>query len=157
MKKTLIIGFGNTLRGDDGAGVLAAELVSKHHPEADCMTVQELHPEIAEIMSEYGSVIFFDAALDTDDVQMTRLHPTYLREFENTHSYSPQALVNVCQALYESIPSRTYLVHIPAYNFSFSEVLSVETNKKTNESVEIVNEFLKRGDEIASSLEQRQD
>ncbi len=153
MKKTLIIGFGNTLRGDDGAGVLAAELISKRHPEADCMTVQELHPEIAEIMAEYGSVIFFDAATDTNDVQMTRLHPTYLQKFENTHSYSPQALVNVCQALYESVPSRTYLIHIPAYDFSFSEYLSLETHKKTTESVEIVNELMKHEDETAPTLE----
>jgi hydrogenase maturation protease len=147
MKKTLIIGYGNTLRGDDGAGVLAAELVSKRHPEADCVTVQELHPEIAEMMSEYGSVIFLDAALDTTVVQMTRLQPTYLHEFENTHSYSPQALVNVCHALYQSVPSSTYLIHIPAYDVSFSEYLSLDTQNKTHESVELVNDLIDRQDE----------
>lgn len=136
MKKTLLIGYGNTLRGDDGAGVRAVTILSNEGTGADCFTTQELHPEIAETMTEYQSVIFFDAALDTDCVQLTRIRPTYLDEFDNTHTYSPQALVNVCHALYRAVPANTYLIRIPAYNIEFSENLSSETNDKTLESVE---------------------
>lgn len=142
MNNTLVIGYGNTLRGDDGAGVRAAVMASEQFPEIDVVTVQELHPEIAEKMTKDASVIFIDAALGTDQVQIARLHPSSAVEFENTHSFSPQALVNACQALYQTALLNTYLIQIPAFDISFSENLSAKTFEKSVECIDIVKNLL---------------
>ena len=142
MKKVLIIGYGNTLRGDDGAGVRAAAMAAERHREADWVSLQELHPEIAEVMTNYESVIIVDAALDVEDVVTTQIRPSHLNGFENNHSYSPQALVNVCHALYHTAPSNTYLIRIPATTMDFSEQISSRTSEKIVETIAIIDGLL---------------
>ena len=64
MSKVLVIGYGNTLRGDDAAGVKAAELISRHHPEFEYIYLHQLVPELAEQIAERDFVFFIDAQKD---------------------------------------------------------------------------------------------
>ena len=61
----LIIGYGNTLRGDDGVGPRVAETVAALNlPGVRALVCPMLMPEIADPISRAHTVIFVDAAVD---------------------------------------------------------------------------------------------
>jgi hydrogenase maturation protease len=63
-RDVLVIGYGNTLRTDDGVGRLAAERLSDD-PRLDGVTVigrHQLTPELALDVSQAGMVVFVDAS-----------------------------------------------------------------------------------------------
>ena len=62
--KTLIIGYGNTLRQDDGVGrYLAEQIAEEQWPECQVLSVHQLTPELAASIAEVEQVIFIDAVL----------------------------------------------------------------------------------------------
>jgi hydrogenase maturation protease len=63
MPGTLIIGYGNPLRGDDGLGwQVAGELAKCVDALISAVAVQQLTPELAEPVSDADLVIFVDAS-----------------------------------------------------------------------------------------------
>jgi hydrogenase maturation protease len=59
---TLVIGYGNSLRGDDGVGPLVAEQVAEWNlPDVRSLSVHQLTPELASEMALAKTVIFIDA------------------------------------------------------------------------------------------------
>ena len=66
--RTLIIGFGNTLRGDDGFGRRAAERLRDvvDDPEIEILSLHQLTPELMDPVSRAERVIFLDAAAGPD-------------------------------------------------------------------------------------------
>ena len=72
----LVIGYGNTLRGDDAVGRLVAEEVDRwNRPEVRAVSVTQLLPELAENVAQAREVIFVDACGDADiaDVRVKEL------------------------------------------------------------------------------------
>lgn len=68
MTEILIIGYGNTLRSDDGAGQRVAELVAEWQlPNVRSLPLHQLTPELAENISQAKLVIFVDAYPATPD------------------------------------------------------------------------------------------
>jgi hydrogenase maturation protease len=61
--RPLVIGYGNTLRRDDGVGVRVAELlaVDPRMEGADILAVHQLTPELAIDVGEATLVVFVDA------------------------------------------------------------------------------------------------
>lgn len=60
--KTLVIGFGNTLRGDDGVGPLVAEQVDTWNlRNVRSLSVHQLTPELAADIAQVETVFFIDA------------------------------------------------------------------------------------------------
>ena len=57
--KPLVIGYGNSLRGDDGAGPYAARLLQNMNDEGgwDIVACHQLTPELAETISRASLVI----------------------------------------------------------------------------------------------------
>ena len=62
---TLVIGYGNVLRGDDGAGFLTAELLRDklRDPDIEILSQHQLLPELMEPISRAARVIFIDATV----------------------------------------------------------------------------------------------
>lgn len=140
MNDTLLIGIGNTLRGDDGAGVYASEQCAARYPLIDCMSVHQLHPEIAETVCRYSRVIFIDASVTADDVSVSIVVPNSEATRGETHSYSPATLLSLCSSLYEMTPERAVLIEIPAERFEFGETLSARTTEMITRAVDLVHE-----------------
>lgn len=128
---TLILAYGNPLRGDDGVGWHAARWIETHLPgQAEVMTLHQLTPELAETLSLYGRAIFIDARDATGEeappVAACRLHsltPASLSAPAFTHHVAPQDLLAAAQLLYGHAPT-AYLLTIDAYDFSYREGLS---------------------------------
>ena len=90
----LVIGYGNTLRGDDGVGPKVAETVGALRlPGVRTLICQQLSPEHAAPISVADTVIFVDAAVDApEEVQLRRLTPNdspqllaHAADFEGMH------------------------------------------------------------------------
>ncbi|MGF1587982.1 MAG: hydrogenase maturation protease [Pleurocapsa sp.] len=60
----LVIGYGNTLRSDDGAGQSAANQIAAWGlPNVRSLAVHQLTPELAEDIANADTVIFVDAVI----------------------------------------------------------------------------------------------
>ncbi len=148
MKRVLVIGYGNTLRGDDAAGVRAAERISALYPEAACRCVHQLSPEIAADLAEADEVFFLDASVIAAEVQAHLLTeaeeeamPESITVDGRSHFVTPAGLVRLCKVLYERCPI-VWIVGIPASELDFREELSERTSEAVDLCVEVVGRLL---------------
>ncbi|MDP2209144.1 MAG: hydrogenase maturation protease [Bacteroidota bacterium] len=135
MKKTLVIGYGNTLRGDDGAGIAAVRTLKIIYPQFNFLSLHQLTPDLTETISYYDAVYFIDASVDVSEVTRINLRPEVSTVGINTHVVLPQNLLNTCLNLYGRVPGESFLFHIPAYNYDFSEELSISTQERMQEFI----------------------
>jgi len=127
LPKILVIGYGNTLRGDDGVGYLVAETVAGWQvPTLRSLAVHQLLPELAEVMAEVDIVIFVDAIRIGDPTSAKIAIEPLSTEGDatiGTHRFSPQSLLSLSQQLYNANPV-AYLLTIPAIDFTLGNPLS---------------------------------
>ena len=142
MSKVLVIGYGNTLRGDDAAGVHAAGLIAKRHPEIICVCLHQLVPELAEQIAECDIVFFIDAQKDITQTNVRLVAPSADADQPRTHFISPESLLALSHLLYQYVPVKIYVVGIPASQFEFSEELSESAKKAVEESVLLIESLL---------------
>jgi hydrogenase maturation protease len=132
MMKTLILGYGNTLRKDDGLGVYAAlALASQPLPDdVEICTYQQLSPEISPLLAQMDYAIFIDAALALDGqksgtINTRILHPRTTQPSGITHHFDPETLLAMAETLYGHAPQAT-LFSVTAASFDLEEGLSPE-------------------------------
>ena len=143
-KKILIIGYGNTLRGDDGIGQIIAEEIEKLNLEGiEILALHQLTPDIAGKIIEYKGVFFIDASQNTElnEVQVLPLQPS-----ENSpkieHAMNPEDILKLAEDLYNFYP-KAFCFLIPARNFSFTESLSDLTKSMIQPAIKIITEKIK--------------
>lgn len=143
MTQTLIIGYGNPDREDDGVAwhILArlAQRLGLPEPAGDAgglahletspdlLCLLQLNPELAELVAEYERVCFVDAHTGAypEDIRCETIEGEYLPS-PFTHHMTPPTLMILAQALYGHTP-RALLVSVRGYQFGFSEQLSPAT------------------------------
>lgn len=131
----LVIGYGNTLRGDDGVGPRVVEAVAALHlPGVRTLICQQLSPEHAAPISLAQTVIFVDAAVDAPrEVQMRRLEPVDTLQ-PMAHATDPRTLLALARDVFGHVPQAWWLT-IPAVKMDFCETLSAETRRGLEEAV----------------------
>ena len=129
MAKTLIIGWGNPLRGDDGIGWRAAERLASElkGQDVEVRVSHQLMPEYAEEISRARFVVFIDAACDNSvgDIRFEKIEPDRAPSAAFSHQLSPPALLAMAERLYGSRPEAC-LFSVGASSFEFGERLSPE-------------------------------
>jgi hydrogenase maturation protease len=143
--KYLVIGYGNTLRSDDGAGFWVAEKVGEWNLEnVRSLAVHQLTPELAEDIANADTVIFVDALPITEEtpgeVKIEALTPERITD-SFAHSINPRSLLFLTQAIYNKIPS-AYWILIPAVNWEFSENLSAIAEAGVNVALEKIQQLI---------------
>jgi hydrogenase maturation protease len=108
----LLIGFGNELRGDDGAGCrvarrLQASLGRRLGRSAVVLVAPQLLPELAEPIGRARLVIFVDAScvLSPGQVQRSELRAAAGAGSSLGHHLSAEGLLGMARALYGRAPS----------------------------------------------------
>lgn len=139
LSDTLVLGYGNPLRGDDAAGYVVAEkILSLENYNIDAVSAHQLLPEHAELIRRYRRVFFVDASVDTTlkEIRVTHLS---LRKTDlgSLHACDPESILSLCKALYDSSPEATFIA-IPARNFDFGEKLSPETEISVLQAVDFI-------------------
>ncbi len=128
---TLLIGCGNSLRGDDAAGLVVVERLKKSLSAESKKVVtvlqsQQLLPELAEPMSKADQVIIVDAAVGENPGEVhSELLSVELGSPDFTHHVTPAVLLAYVQALYGRSPPTTIL-SITAKSFDLGADLSSE-------------------------------
>ena len=128
MPTSLILGYGNPLRSDDGAGWKAAAALERDPSSTDLLVVasQQLTPEMAETISRCSRVLFLDAA-HTGSPGEIRMEA--VRRDPNTkvgdvsHQLLPPALLELAYRYFAAEPDATLLT-LTGENFEFGEHFS---------------------------------
>ena len=134
---TLIIGYGNRLRGDDGAGCRAAELLRERLTAAkfEVLVLHQLTPELMEEISRARRVIFIDAAAEGPPGEVRRQElTTSAAPAAFMHVANPAALLGGAAALYgSSAPGVLY--SIAGESFGYGEQLTPAVERAVSELV----------------------
>ena len=159
MSRTLVIGFGNIDRADDGVAfqvinALRRRLGQKALSEedtgleelgapVDSVFLSQLAPELMDTLTEYGQVIFVDAHVyeTLEDLHCAPVVPEYAPS-TFTHHLTPGALLALLKTLYGVEPAG-HLVSIRGYDFDFHRNLSANTRALVESAADCILEILK--------------
>lgn len=126
-RPVLVIGYGNDLRGDDGAGPAAARRLARRLPSdlASIVTVHQLLPELAEPVSRAKLAIFIDAdaQLAPGVVNARNLTPSPTSNGTLGHHLDPENILCLARDLYGRAP-QAQLYSIGGETFAYKQTLS---------------------------------
>ena len=125
----LVIGFGNTLRRDDGVGPRVADAIAALAlPGVRALACPLLTPELADPVSQARIAIFVDAAVDAPrEVQLRKLAPADSSQIM-AHAASPATLLALARDVFGHAPE-AWLLTIPAEDIGIGEELSAFTRR----------------------------
>lgn len=128
MPRILVIGYGNALRADDALGWRVAELLRENAElsTAEILPLQQLSPELAEVISRAAFVVFVDAMHGTDapgTIIETELQPECRSPQCFSHELTPSTLLACAAELFGSSP-RARLFSVVGADFGLGEQLS---------------------------------
>jgi hydrogenase maturation protease len=150
--KTLVIGLGNPILGDDGAGWVVAEEVRKHlapgvSVDVDCLSLGGI--SLMERLIGYQRAILVDAFISDDaegSIIVSKLEelPNYSAfHLTSTHDMSLQNAMRLGRQLGAELPEDVTVVGVSASHvYDFSEELSPPIKEAVPKMIEIVVEIL---------------
>lgn len=154
MKNTLLVGYGNPDRGDDGVAWHLLNLVLKAasckeddlfssdiihaQPGLDIWFNFQLLPEMAETIAGYERVIFIDAHTGDikDNISLVPVEPHY-QNSPLTHHFTPPSCLALAQSLTGKYPE-AWLLSVRGYQFAFNRNLSAQTQSLVEEAFEMI-------------------
>jgi hydrogenase maturation protease len=121
--RTLVIGYGSPIRGDDAVGPLAAEALAARPlpPGVTVLARHVLTAELAEDLAAAERVIFLDAECGATpgSVRVRRLVPDAGGVSTMAHFHDPCELLAWCEVLYGRAP-RAWLVTAAGASFDYA-------------------------------------
>ncbi len=158
MPSTLVIGYGNPNREDDGVAWHILQKLATHynHPisildgaEFDQLThhphlvfVLHLTPEMAEPLAQFDFVCFVDAHTGaySEEVRLAPIEPEYqMSPF--THHLTPESCLALAKTLYGQTP-QGLMVSVRGYQFGYRTELSGQTTVLADAAVERIINWL---------------
>lgn len=143
MGRTLVIGFGNPFRRDDGVGAAVANALLERlgrEPlpplddgfdrlghDVDIIRMQQLVPELSETLADYDLVILVDAHIGScqEPVMEQQIEPS-LRAPLVMHQAKPSSVLALSAQMHGRAPE-TLLLSLRGHDFQFGEGLSAQT------------------------------
>lgn len=137
--KPLVIAYGNTLRGDDGAGPTVAGFLNQTGA-LDVIVVHQLTPELAEPISRASGVFFVDAQADLPAGQLA-VKPLHPEKCERIHGSSPGRLLEWSRTLYTRSPE-AILIGIGGENYELGEGLTPAVQDAARKACRLIEDSL---------------
>jgi hydrogenase maturation protease len=126
-RKSLVIGYGNSLRADDGIGQAAAQAFANEAATycCDVIVCHQLTPELAECIAAVDLVIFVDAAVDIQPgaVVVREIQAISALSSGLVHTADPASLLDLARKLYSRLP-RAFLITVGVSSLALGEPLS---------------------------------
>ena len=141
--ETWVVGIGNPLRGDDGAGWAVVEALADLAIDSiQTVGVHQLLPELLDSIHAAERVIFVDARANGEPgrVMVTSIQPTSDGP-ASSHQLHPAVLLAMGMELYGRMPSAT-LITITGEDFGFQEHLSPAVQQAIIEAVCQIEKFM---------------
>jgi len=154
MLRTLVIGFGNIDRADDGVAFFVVKALRRRlgqkalnedetgleelGAEIDSVFLSQLTPELLETLAGYQQIIFVDAHVyeNVDALHCEPVSPEYTPS-TFTHHLTPAAFLALLKALYHQEPTG-HLVSLRGYDFDFHRRISAETEALVEPAVKYI-------------------
>jgi hydrogenase maturation protease len=152
--RTLIIGCGNPLRGDDGAGLaVAGRLAALDLPQVEVRCAPLLPVEWLPDLAGFDRIILIDAALGGDAVGLVPLRPAGAGAAGAPlgHQLPPPAWLALGERLYGARPE-AWLCTVRGECFELGEMLSAPARARIDAAVAAVRTRLTPGAGRASSV-----
>jgi hydrogenase maturation protease len=144
--KTLIIGYGNQNRRDDGVGwFILEQLAALNLPDVELETSHQLEVEASETISRFDAVIFVDAAIPEapEAIQRSVVTPNF-QSHAVAHYLTPADVLSLCKTLYGREP-KAVLFSIRGRDFNFGTTLTPEVEQAAREVVKQIAEIVRSG------------
>jgi len=142
--KTLVVGYGNPTRGDDGVGVCVAEALEKEGlADVEVRSYQQLHVDLVSEFSNYELIILVDASEDGPEVELRKIQASLHGHMASSHHLDPALLLRLSQITRLGEPE-LYLCAVRGENFGFGEQLSTSTVDRVRLAVEEVKFLIER-------------
>ena len=144
---TLVLGWGNPGRGDDGLGPeFVNQIECLNLPGVVTDSDYQLQVEDAAEVARYRRVLFVDAdRRGAAPFWLERLQPREGGLSFSTHSVSPGALLAMVRDLFQARPE-AWILGIRGYKFdAFDENLSARARANLDEAVEYLKAAVQRG------------
>jgi hydrogenase maturation protease len=141
--RTLVIGYGNTLRGDDGIGPWVAKAIADNCWQGVvALAVQQLTPELVEHLAQAHTVVFIDACVDARS-RTVELAPLVAGDNPalHTHVADPQRLLCLAHTLYANAPV-AWMVRVAGADFGLRETLSPQGQACAAEALRLMERLL---------------
>lgn len=139
-RRTLVLGWGNPGRLDDGLGPALARRVESHHlPGVVVGTGYQLQVEDAADLRDFDRVIFVDADRSgAEPFEARTIGPTSSGVGFSSHSVTPGALLSIARDLFDAEPE-AWLVGVRGYEFDeFGEGLSPRAEENLEHAADFV-------------------
>jgi hydrogenase maturation protease len=153
--KTLVVGIGNPSRSDDAVGLYIINAINRRlgrrligeevafrggevstDGRVGTIFVQQLGPEIADVVKDYDLAIFVDAHTGAyaEEIMEQEVSPAYgVSAF--SHHLEPGAVLALVQMLYGRTP-HALAVSVRGYDFEFSSELSEATRSLAEQVID---------------------
>jgi hydrogenase maturation protease len=118
---TLIVGIGNTLRGDDGVGPFVIDLLRAARSPLELKTALSVLPELAGELPGHQMVVFVDADRRVREVRLSLLGED---ERDGLHRFAMARVVQIARAL--GFTGEAWICRVPAASMEAGERLSRE-------------------------------
>jgi hydrogenase maturation protease len=144
LRHTLVAGFGNLYRRDDGVGRAVVNALRERlgRPSldplddgfddlghrVDMVVLHQLVPELAETAADYDLVIFVDAHVAdlSEPLREEHIAASYRASFFVSHQTYPSTVLDLAQRM-QGHTLEGVLLSLRGYDFDFGEGLSPET------------------------------
>jgi hydrogenase maturation protease len=138
MQDCLVIGYGNTLRHDDGVGVEVAQVIATMNiPGVDVIIRHQLVPELAQPISESRAVIFIDAdPAAKNGAELRSIEAAPSRQIM-AHAANPHSLLALARDIFGGSP-RAWTLAVPVEDFSFGFGLSHRSQEGLRTAVKLI-------------------
>jgi hydrogenase maturation protease len=142
-KAILLIGYGNTLRGDDALGRHVVDRVAEMQlPHVRIVSVPQLVPELAEPIAEARAVIFVDACLADRTTSIVMHEITDASHFHGaSHESGPRELLALAAMCYGSFP-QAWLMAVPALDINLADGPSPQAQRVVASAASYVIAFI---------------
>lgn len=121
--RTLIIGYGSPIRGDDAIGPLVADrLMAEGVPDGvEVVSRHILTAELVADLVEHDRIVFLDATVEgtPGEVRCRTLAPDASAMSTMAHFLDPRELLAWCETLYGKVPE-TFLVSACGTSFDYA-------------------------------------
>ena len=167
MQRTLVIGYGNVDRTDDGVAFYVINALRRRlgrlplahddtgfdelGEEPDSVFLRQLLPEWMETAAEYDQLVFVDAHVEqaTAALSCVRVLPAFAAS-PFTHHMPPAMFLALIHSLYGREPAG-YLLSIRGVDFGFSRGLSPAASQHVEPAADVILRLMAKGDEASKT------
>jgi len=145
----LLIGIGNTLRSDDGAGIAVSEAMARQAPQLNVRLCPQLSPELSAEINQARAVLFIDAAISEQGGAQRPILQSLPGNVTGpaavvdpfSHALTPERLLALTVALYNRCPPAWQLL-IPGHQWDVGDELSPATRQACQEALPLALEWV---------------